>query len=173
VREVLPQPMEDAVESVRVRVIEEGNVHRIGRLAERVGDKLRPEGGAADPDKQDVLEFFSTWRRDLPRVDIGRELPDARIRFLDIRAQLGRWREFRIAQPVMANHSVLVRVGDRARLEFAHGRESLLHERSHFAKKAFVETHPADVEGEARIIVTQKMFLKTRPERRGRHGVDL
>jgi hypothetical protein len=149
------EPLEDAIESVRVRVIEEGDIHRIGRLAERVGDELRSESRAADPDEQDVFEFFSTGRRDLPGVDIGRELPDLGIRFFDVRAQLWRWREFWIAQPVMADHPVLVRVDDRARFEFAPRRKSLLHERSHFAEKGFVETHPADVDGEVWVVVAQ------------------
>src|SRR5688572_26782929 len=102
------EPVEDAIESVRVRVIEEGDIHRIGRLAERIGDELRSKSGAADPDEQDMFEFSGTGRRDFPGVNIGRELPDPRIRFLDVRAQLWRWREFWIAQPVMADHPVLV-----------------------------------------------------------------
>ncbi len=89
------------------------------------------------------------------------------------RAEFRRRRQSRIAQPVMADHAVLVGIGDCARFEFAHGRKSLLHARLHFVEKSFVETHPADVDREVRIIVAQKIFLKARPERRGRHGADL
>ena len=59
--EVLADPVEDAIESVRVGVIEKVDIHRIGRLAERVGDELRPKGGTADADEQNMFEAFALF----------------------------------------------------------------------------------------------------------------
>jgi len=39
-----PEPGDDAVEPIGIRVIEEKNVERIGGVPERIGDELRTEG---------------------------------------------------------------------------------------------------------------------------------
>ena len=53
------------------------------------------------------------------------------------------------AQPVMPDHPLLRRVGDRALLQRVHGGVCLLNRRVHFGEEAVVEGHPADVERDA------------------------
>ena len=98
-------------------------------------------------------------------MHVGRELFDARVGLFDIGAQLRGRREVWIAQPVMADHSLFVRVRDRACLQFPHRGKRLVHARLHFFEKIIRKTHPADVDGEIEIVVAQKIFLKPRPER--------
>jgi hypothetical protein len=121
-----PIRAEDAIESVRVGVIEEMNVERIAGLAERVGDELRPQGRTADADDRTCLNL-PVFRRDFAGVDIGGELFDARVGLVDVSPELRRRREFRIAEPIMADHSALIGIGDRARFQFAHRGERFFH----------------------------------------------
>ena len=165
VREMIADLVEGAIESIGVRVIEEINIERIGGVAERVGDELRPERRAADADQEDVLEALSVLRRDFSAVHVGRELFDARVGFIDVRAQLGSGREFGIAEPVMPDHPPFVRVRDCARLQFAHGGERFLDAFLHRSEEIIRKTHAADVDREIEIIVAQEIFLKPRPER--------
>src|SRR5450755_274247 len=71
----------------------------------------------------------------------------------------------------MSDHSLLVRVRDRARFEFAHGGERFFDACLHFSEEIIRKSHPAYVDREVEIVVTQEIFLKPRPERRGSHSV--
>ena len=168
---MIADPRQHPVESVRVGVIEEINIERIVGVAERICDKLRAERRAANANEQDVFEFPAAFRRDFPGVNVGGELLNPRVRLVDVSAQFGIGREFRIAQPIMAHHPAFVRIRDRARFQFAHGRERFFHERLHLPKESVPETHPADVDGKIEILVGKKIFLEARPERRRSHDV--
>ncbi len=156
--------LEDTIESVRVGVIEKENIHQVARRAEGVGDELRPEGRTADADEQDVLERLSARRRDAADMNVGGELMDAPVRLDNLGAQFVVRRELRIAQPVMSDLPLLVRIGDAAGFEFPHGGEGFLDLRLHFLEEAIGKTHPADIEREAEILVAQKIFLEPPPE---------
>ena len=115
-------------------------------------------------------ELSAFLRRDLSGVHVGGELFDTGVRVLDVRPQLRCWRELGIAQPVMADHPLLVWIRDRARLQLAHVQIRLFDARSHFLKKFIREPHPADVGGKIEIVVAKEIFLETRPERRRSHA---
>jgi hypothetical protein len=74
-------------------------------------------------------------------------------RGLDLAAEEGVGREGRVAEPVVAHHASLVRVGDGALLELPHGGEGPLHPRLHLAQEVLREPHPADVDEEAELLV--------------------
>ena len=164
VREPGADLFEDAIEAVRIGVIEKEDIHRIARRAEGVGDELRSERRAADSDEQDVLERLPARRRDSADVNIGGEFLDARVGFDNVGAQLVVRRKRRVAQPVMPDLAFLIRVGDPAGFEVAHRGEGLLDLRLHFFEEAVGKTHPADIERKAEIVVAQKIFLEPLPE---------
>jgi hypothetical protein len=173
VREMVADPVEGAIKSVGVRVIEEKNIERIGGVAERVGDELRPEGGPADPDQEKVFETLAVLWRDFSSVDGGGELFNARVGFIDVRAQFRSWSEFGITEPVMADHPSFIRVRDRARLQLAHGGDRLFHAVLHCSEEIIRKTHSADIDGEVEIGIAQEILLKPGPERRGSHSISV
>ena len=71
----------------------------------------------------------------------------------------------------MAHHAILVGVGNGTRFQFAHRAKRRLHLGLHLFEKPIGETHPADVDGKAEIVVAQEIILKSLPERLGRHGM--
>ena len=111
-----------------------------------------------------MLKPFSIFSRNFSGVNIGRKLFNASICLFDLRAKLCVWRQGRIAEPVVADHSLLIRIGDRARLELAHGREGFLDSRLHLLKEISRKFHTANVDRKIEIGVAQKIFLKTLPE---------
>src|SRR6476646_9451301 len=100
------------METIRIGIIKEECVHRVAGIPKSVGDKLRAEGRAADADKQEMAEL-SRRGRDLAGVDLSGELFDPRIRVFDIVSQAGTRSQSRIAQPLVTNHTALIRVRDR------------------------------------------------------------
>jgi hypothetical protein len=155
---------EDAIETVRIGVVEKVNVHRIARRSQRIGDELRPKGGTTDSDQQDVLKSLSVFRRDLSSVHIRCKLFDARISFFDVRAQFRIWSKSRIAQPVMADHALLIGIGDGARFQFFHGGKRLVDLGPHSVEKIIRKFHPADVDGKIGLVVAEKILLEALPE---------
>ncbi len=131
---------------------------------------MRPERRTSDPDEQKVLERPAARRRDPANVHIRGEFLDARIGLLDIRAQLIVRRELRIAQPVVTDHPVFVRVGDPAGFEIAHRGERFLDLRLHLFEEAIGKAHPADIERKPEIVVVQVILLKSLPKRVRSHG---
>src|SRR5205823_2054179 len=73
-----------------------------------------------------MLKWLSILVRNFSGVNIGRKLFNAFICLFDLRAKLRVWRQRRIAEPIVANHSLLIGIGDRARFELAHGRDGFL-----------------------------------------------
>jgi hypothetical protein len=161
VREVVADSGKDAVEPVRVGVIEKINIQRIVRPAQGIVDELRAESRAANADQQDVFESFSLFWRNFAGMHLSRELFDARVGIVDVGPEFWRRREFRIAQPIMTDHPVLVRVRNRAGFEFRHRGEGPLDQRLHPVEEIIGKPHPADVDGKIEIVVAQEIFLKT------------
>jgi hypothetical protein len=111
---------------------------------------------------------------------------EARPSELRIRAQMPKDVEniFRIAADLAGNvvggfacviGNFFTRAGaSRSRSRSApHVGERLLDARSHPFEKVVRKTHPADVDREIQIIVTEQILLKARPERRGSHPLYL
>src|SRR5207244_7343412 len=111
-----------------------------------------------------MFEFFSVGGSNSSSMSISRELFDAFVRFLDVGAQLRVRRECRIAQPVMPDHALLIRVRDCTGLQVAHGGEGLVDPWPHLVEKIIRKLHSADVDGEIELVVTQEVLLKTLPE---------
>src|SRR5882724_4441711 len=116
-----------------------------------------------------MLKGPSALVRNFSSVNIRREFPDAFIRFFDICAKFRSRRQCRVAKPVVADHPLLIGIGDRARFELAHGCEGFLDSRLHLLKEISRKFHTANVDRKIEIGVAQKIFLKTLPERRGSH----
>ena len=95
--ELIVDLIEHSVESIRVGVVEEVNVRRILRCPERVGDELRPKGGAANSDGENVLKFFAVATFEFSRMDIGGEFFDQRVCVFDFGAQFSIGREWRFS----------------------------------------------------------------------------
>jgi len=85
-------------------------------------------------------------------------------RGLDLVAEEGVGREGRVAEPVVADHAALVRVGDGALLELPHGGEGLLHPGLHLLQEVVREPHPADVDEEAELLVLVQPLDVALPE---------
>ena len=96
-------------------------------------------------------------------MNIRRELLDALVRFFDIGAQLLVRRQCRIAQPIMTDHSLFIRIGARARFQFVHGGKRLVDLGSHVDEKIVRKFHPANVDGKIELVVAEKIALETLP----------
>ena len=95
-------------------------VEAVVRAAEGVGHELRAERRAADADHEHVAEALGGGRTDPAVVDPCREVGHALLRVADLGRERRRRRELRRAQPVVADHALLVGVRDRALLERRH-----------------------------------------------------
>src|SRR5437879_1170491 len=105
-------------------------------MAKGSGDKLRTEGGAANANHQQASEWTAS-AFDFAGMDFGREGFYGGESGSDFVANFRSWREGGIAQPIMTDHSILIRVGNRAGFEFCHCIEGLLQPRSH-ARDEFI-----------------------------------
>src|SRR5207248_6605130 len=119
-----------------------------------------------------MLKWLSILVRNFSGVNIGRKLFNSFICLFDLRAKLRVWRQGGIAEPIVADHSLLIGIGDRARFELTHGPEGFLDSRLHLLKEVSRKFHTANVDRKIEIGVAQKIFLKTLPERRGSHDVN-
>ena len=142
------QRVEDAVDAVRVGVVDEVHAELVGLAAERVGHELRAEGGAADADAEEVGELAG-GAFDLSRVDLRREAGDGFDGRLHVGGDLRVGREFRRAQPVVADHALLVGVGDGALFQGGHVGEGLGDGRRHLFGEARWRGRAAEVERDA------------------------
>ena len=106
-----------------------------------------PERGAADADDQQLAELPAGPAISPLWTLAAKSLMAARVAVISSRisgvgASCGR------AQPVMADHAVLVGIGDGALFQGGHGGERLLHRRLHAGEEVVRKGDPADVEGE-------------------------
>jgi hypothetical protein len=151
-RERLVQALADgaerAIDAVRVGIVEEERTHRIAVRHERRSNEFRSEGRAANTDHQKILEPRRALGDDRSLVHIGRKLHDACVRRCDGISNLRARREGRVTQPIVADHAVLVGVGDRPFFELVHRAERSLDWPVHAIEEAIVEPHPTDVDGQ-------------------------
>ena len=84
-----------------------------------------------------------------PECTRGSERLDVGSRLSYRGGDLRRGSEVRRSQPVVADHALLVRVGDGAGFQRVHGLERVLHRRRHALEKPVVKPHPAHVERQA------------------------
>ena len=139
------------------------------RVAEGVGDELRSERRAADPDREDPREPRRVRRLDRAAVHVRRRTLDRGERLADLGVDRGRRRELRAAEPVMADHPVLVGVGDRA--PFPERPSPRKPDRSPVPSvrdSRLVEVDPADVERQADRRDATKVTLISASKARGR-----
>src|SRR5213080_2122159 len=71
----------------------------------------------------------------------------------------------------MTNHSFFVGIGNSACFQVAHRRKRFLDLRAHLVEEAVRKFHPADVDRETEIVVTEKILLKPLPKRRRSHDL--
>ena len=116
-----------------------------------------------------MFKAFSIFGRDFSGMNIRRKAFDAFVRLFDIGAQLLVRCQCRIAQPIMTDHSLFIRIGDRSRLELPHRGKRLVDLGLHFLEKIVRKLHPANVDGKIELVVAEKISLETLPERGGSH----
>src|SRR5262245_40190418 len=73
-------------------------------------------------------------------------------------------REIGRAEPVMANHPLLVGVRDGAALQSVHGFKRLAQRRRHPVEKTVIKAHAADIQRESECRDPAKIALMTLPE---------
>ena len=150
---LLLQLRENAVHPGRIGVVEEMN-RQLRVRAEGIIHELRAEGGAADADEQELLELSARGWRDLTGVDLFREFLERFQRLGDLLSDLLVRREGGVAQPVVADHALLVRVYDRAAFQLGDAGEGLVDLRLHGAEEGVLDVHQREVDGEAEFRVT-------------------
>ena len=129
-------------------------------------DELGAEGGAADTDHEEVFEF-ALGAGDGAGVDARGEVFDRSERGGNLGGEGGRGRELGRAEPVVADHAVLIGIGDGAFFQGGHVGEGLLHRGVFGGEKIVGERDAADVEREAEIGVVIIKRFKAGP---GGHG---
>ena len=165
-----PELLKHAVHAVRVSVVEEGHPQLVAAAlepAEGVGDKLRSKRRTTDADDKDFLEL-ARRAHDLALMHLGGEGLDGFQRGGDGGAEFGIGRQFGCAQPIVADHAVLVGVGDGAGLECRHVGERLLQLRLQRGRKIIRERHAADVERQTELGVGVVERLEAVPGHRRR-----
>lgn len=153
---------ENAADAVGVGVVEERDVEgRIGG-GDGFGDELGAEGGAADADDEDAGEFAACWRGDIAGVNFGCELKGGGEGGVDFGFEFGRG-EGGVAQPVVADHAIFVRVGDFTGFDGAHGGFGGGDFTGHLIEVTGGKIDAAEVDGEAEIGVTNEGLIELVP----------
>ena len=142
------QRIEHAVDAVGVGVVDEMNPEFVRLAAERVGDELRAEGRAADADAEEVGELAS-GAFDLAGVHLCGEAGNGVDGGLHFGGNLRVGRELRSTQPVVADHALLVWIGDGAFFERSHVGERLGHGWAHLLGETSRGRGTAEVERDA------------------------
>ena len=156
--------MQHLVHAVGIRVVEKEGPEPIGPgLPEGMGDELRAQRRAADPNHQQVAEGAG-GARDLAGVNLLAESFDGRQRGLDFPPDLRRGSQRRRAQPIMADPPLFVRVGDGSLLERRHGGIGLLHPRLKLRKKIVRELDATHVHAQAQGRAFEVVFAEPLPE---------
>jgi hypothetical protein len=86
---------------------------------------------------------------------------------LDARTQRRSGSKAEVAQPVVADHPVLIWVRDLARFEVLHVGERLLNLGLHLGEEVVGKLHPRDVEREAEVRIADEILLEALPEVHG------
>ncbi len=158
---------QNARNAVRVGVIDKLHGHAVGAgAAQRVRHEHGAQRRAPDAHAQHAGEARGGLGPDAARMHIGGELADGGQRVLNFRRDLRRGRQSGRAQPVMAHHAVLVRIGDGAVLQVVHGAEGMLHLRLQPLAEARLEVHAAGVQRQTDSLHPAKALAITVPQLR-------
>ena len=161
--ELAAQAGEDVIEAVGIGVVEEGDGELVlARVAQCLADKLRAERGTADADHEQMLEF-ALGAGNGAGVDLGGEVLDRGERGGNLGGQFGGGRKLRGAEPVMADHALLVGVRDGAFFQRGHVRERLLDGGFLRREEVVRERDPADIERHTEVGVLVEVGLKAGP----------
>ncbi len=153
---------ENAADAVGVRVVEERDFEgRIGG-GDGFGDELGAEGGAADADDEDAGEFATCSGGDVAGVNIGCELKGGGEGRVDFGFEFGRG-EGGVAQPVVADHTIFVRIGDFTGFDGAHGGFGGGDFAGHLIEVTGRDVDAAEVDGEAEIGVADEGLIELVP----------
>ena len=155
-------PGENAADAVGVGVVEERDVEGGIGWGDGFGDELGAEGGAADADDEDAGEFATRGGGDIAGVDVGGELKGSGEGGVDFGFESGRG-EGGIAQPVVADHAIFVRVGDFTGFDGAHGGFGGGDFAGHLIEVAGGKIDAAEVDGEAEIGVADEGLIELVP----------
>ena len=90
-REFIVDLVQHAIESIRIRIVEEVNVQWILRCPKRFGDELRAERRTTDPNRKHMLKFFAARVFRFSAVDVGGKFLELRVCLFDVGAQLRIW----------------------------------------------------------------------------------
>jgi len=168
VGEFFTEALHQTVDAIRVGVVQKVNRERRTRIGQCIGHQLRSQGRTADANHQHAGEFLAIGRHDGPCTHIVGKFQRRLQRGDDLALQLRVGSQLRIAQPIMAHHAAFVRIGNRARLQSLHVAEGTLDASRLRGEHIFRECHLADVDGESKVGVANKMRLKARPGGGGR-----
>ena len=136
----------DAVDAVRIRVVEEVNRQRRTCRSQRIGHQLRAKRGATDAHDQHAVVLRSVRCQDPAFAHVFGKLQRGVQRRRNLVFQLRRRRQIGIAQPVMADHAAFVWIGNRTRLQSLHVRIRPLNARSQGGEQILGESHAAHVD---------------------------
>jgi hypothetical protein len=162
-REFLAELGQHVVHAVRVGVVEEGDPHPVGRrLSQRVTHELGPQGRSTNAHDQDLGEAAAR-SGDRAGMHLGRKRLHGGDGRRDRITQGGGRREAGGAQPVMAHHPVLIRIGDGAALERLHRGECLLHRRLHARDEIIRPRQTAQIERATNFRIRMVMGFEVRP----------
>ena len=123
------------------------DVHFVGAwLAQGIGDKFRAEGAAADADRENVGEAVRLGGLIFPEcMSAANYLIEARVSVISLAISFVGAR-FGIAQPIMADHAILIGIGDRAFLQLIHRGKGFFDRRFHFREECVIKMHPAHIQ---------------------------
>jgi hypothetical protein len=116
-----------------------------------------------------MREFLAVLWRNFAAVNLRCERVNVIENFLDLRAQIA-GRQLGRAQPVMADHTILIGIGNRARFQFAHRRISVLKFRLDAREEGIGKIEARNIEAQAKFFVEEAMGFEAVPEFGGSHG---
>ena len=94
---------------------------------------------------------------------LGCDLLDVSEAGLDLSSQFRLGCERCVAEPIVADHAILVGVGDGAGLEFLHGLVGCLDLGLHFGEKVVAEVDTADVDREIEVLEFKIVLVEAFP----------
>jgi hypothetical protein len=165
------QVVQHAVDTVRVRVVDEVELHPVPGAAQGIGEQLGTEGRAPDADVQHVPKGPFLPREVAP-VDTADKLPNRLPHRGDRGGDFIAGRELGRPEPVVPDHTLLVGVRDRAPLQRVHGVHRPRHLAGHGVEVVVIEPDPADIEAEPQRSIGEVVVAIALPELLGVRGHD-
>ena len=155
---------ENAINAVRIRIVEEEDGEFVrGWMAESIRYKLWAECRTANADQKQIPE------RPVPAANgsimhLGGERLNASDGLLDFFADGWRWRQGRVAQPIMTHHPVFVGIGDGTLFQLGHFGKGPLEAGLHRGEEIVREIHSAKIQSQAQAGELRIVPLEAQPE---------